>query len=128
MTAKQSVWRDLIVAILSTYNISLEKVDNMDFDSQGLTDPSKLVKLDHEALYLALVASGYDRGKLNGIFIPRLQALGAYIQSEGQIKLEKVLAGKDKRAIEQVLLPIKGVGPKVIETYLLLRGLDTDVA
>jgi 3-methyladenine DNA glycosylase/8-oxoguanine DNA glycosylase len=123
---KTSVWSDLIVALLSVYNISLEKVDAMapQFKQNGLTDPQKLAAMSHEEINQALCQSGYDRGNLNGIFIPRLIALAAYIVQKDPAKCEKILSSGQKTEIETLLLPIKGVGPKVLELFFLLRGIE----
>lgn len=122
-----SVWKDLVIALLSIYGYSLEKVDSFapGLEQQGLFDPVQLVKMSHEDIFKALEKGGYKRGELNGIFTDRLLALGAFIQTQGQASAEKILKGKDAKKIEAVLMPIKGVGPKVIDNYLLLRGLKS---
>jgi len=119
------VFTDVLLAMLAIYGPDLEKVDRLApaFQQAGLTMPAKVVNMSHEELHTALVQSGYDRGKLLGIFIPRIQAMALAFNQAGLSQVEHVLKGKDIQAIEKRLLPIKGIGPKVVHNYLLLRGL-----
>lgn len=125
MSNKDSVWRDLVTAMLAVYNCSLEKVDLFAkaFDEAGLFRPEDLAKYSHEDVFLKLEKAGYKRGELNAIFTDRLLALGEYVKNAGKQHCEGILASKDKQAIEKLLKPIKGVGPKVIENFFTLRGL-----
>lgn len=122
----KTVWHDLVVSILAVYNYTLEKVDaySDDLEKQGLFEPDKLKKMSHEEIFEALEKSGYQRGDLNAIFTERVQNLGEYVDKKGKNHCESILQNKDKEAIASLLRPIKGVGPKVIENYLELRGLN----
>lgn len=126
MTTSKTVWADLLVALLAVYSIKLEKVDALTpaFDKQGLTDPHKLSKMNYEAIHEALCKSGYDRGNLMGIFVPRVQALAEYLTAKGIAESKKILESKDKIKIKEFLTPIKGIGPKAMEYFFLLRGLE----
>jgi len=126
MKAIQSdVWTDVLISLLAIYGPSLEKVDSLvpAFRSAGLNSPSKVVQMSHEEIFSALTKSGYDRGNLLGIFIPRIQAVAQAFEYMGWPQAEKILQSKDIQAIEKLLLPIKGVGPKVVNNFLLLRDL-----
>lgn len=124
-TIQTDVWTDALISLLAIYGPSLEKVDSLvpAFKQAGLTSPSKVVKMSHEEIYSALAQSGYDRGNLLGIFIPRIQAVAQTFEQMGLSQVETVLQGKNIQAIEKLLLPIKGIGPKVVNNFLLLRGL-----
>lgn len=125
-TIQADVWTDVLISLLAIYGPSLEKVDSLvsAFKQVGLTSSSKVVKMSHEEVYSALAQSGYDRGNLLGIFIPRIQATAQAFDQMGLPQAEKILQGKDIQAIEKLLLPIKGIGPKVVNNFLLLRGLS----
>lgn len=123
--SQTDVFTDVLISMLAIYGPDLEKVDCLTpaLKNSGLTKPEKVAKMSHEDIYSALVQSGYDRGNLLGIFIPRLQAMAQAFLQIGLSKAEEILKSKDIQAIEKILLPIKGIGPKVVKNYLLLRGL-----
>ena len=120
-----NIWHDLVVSMLAVYNYTVEKVDaySAGFEKQGLFDPNKIKQMNHEEIFTALEKAGYTRGNLNAIFTERLQALGEYIEKKGKAHCEAILKSKNKDSITELLNPIKGVGPKVIENYLELRDL-----
>lgn len=64
----------------------------------------------HETLFEVLIQSGSNRGNLLGLFTPRIQALTEDFQVLKPAQAEKVLL-------------IHGIGPKVVQNCLLLRGL-----
>ena len=116
-------WTDLVIAPLATAGYSLEKtyqhIDGL--KDNGLTDLAHIALLDHESIAKKLVASGYKRGPaLTAIYTERLFSLKALIG-----KLEdntKTLSVGSIDDINKLLSGIKGVGPYVIESFLLLRG------
>lgn len=125
MSTKHSVWQDLVTAMLAVYQYSLEKVDGYasSLEAEGLFNPDKLSQYNHEEVFSRLEKAGYKRGELNAIFTDRLRAMGEHVKKTDKKGYEKILASKDKQAIERLLKPIKGVGPKVIENFFTLRGL-----
>ena len=126
MKKEPSIWKDVIIAVLAVYHYSLEKVDAMaaEFDKQGLFDPKKLSEFNHEEIFSKLEFAGYKRGNINAIFTLRLLDLGAFYAKQDLKHVEKILSGKDKVEISKLLSPIKGVGPKVLDNYFELRGLN----
>lgn len=125
MNPKHSVWQDLVTAMLAVYQYSLEKVDSFapGLREAGLFEPENLAQYEHEEIFTRLEQAGYKRGELNAIFTDRLRSMGAYVMITGKTHCETVLSGEDKQALEKLLKPIKGVGPKVIENFFTLRGL-----
>jgi endonuclease III-like uncharacterized protein len=115
-------WTDLIIAILSTAGYSLEKtyqhVEGL--KKCGLTNPKNIASLSKESIAKKLVASGYNRGAaLTAMYTDRLFALTAL--SEKIEDITKTLATGSTDDIKELLIGIKGVGPFVIESFLLLR-------
>jgi hypothetical protein len=53
------------------------------------------------------------------LFALRLANLGALIQSKGIDSCTKTISGRDTRVIEELLLPVNGIGPKVITNFYL---------
>jgi|GEM_PF-5015264 len=116
-------WADLVIAMLSTGGYRLEKsfkhIDGL--RDCGLMSPLQLSLLNHKSIAQKLVASGYNRGPvLTEIFSDRLFSLRSL--AENFEKNTKILSDGSREEIEILLKNIKGVGPFVIDSFLLLRG------
>ena len=119
-------WEDLVVSLLSVNQYSLERTYESikGLREQGLFNPTKLMQLDHDEFVARLKAAGCDRGTfMTSLFGLRLANLGALIQSKGLDTCAKTISGRDTRAIEELLLPVNGIGPKVIANFYLLRDI-----
>lgn len=117
-------WEDLVVSVLSVNQYSLERTYESikGLREQGLFNPTKLKQSDHGEFVARLKAAGCDRGPfMTSLFALRLANLGALIQSKGIDDCAKTISGRDTRAIEELLLPVNGIGPKVIANFYLLR-------
>ena len=60
---------------------------------------------------------------MTNLFAHRLANLGALIQSKGLDSCTKTISGRDARKIEDLLLAVSGIGPKVIANFYLLREI-----
>jgi hypothetical protein len=119
-------WEDLVVSLLSVNNCSLERTYQSieGLRKERLSDPTNLEKWGHGDLVARLKAAGCDRGPfLTNLFAFRLANLGALIHSKGVDACTKVISGRDTGAIDELLLPVNGIGPKVIENFYLLRDI-----
>jgi hypothetical protein len=119
-------WQDLVVAILSVNQYSLEKTYQSlnSLEAEGLFNPENLAKWNLEEIVQRLNRSGYSRGTfMTKLFALRLSALGQCCLDKGTEAFSKVISDGNKKAIEQLLLPINGIGPKVLENLFLLRGI-----
>jgi len=119
-------WEDLVVSILSVNQYSLERTFTSiaGLREHGLFDPTKLRQWEHGELVARLKAAGCDRGSfMTSLFALRLANLGALIQNKGIDSCTKAISGRDTRAIEELLLPVNGIGPKVITNFYLLRDI-----
>jgi hypothetical protein len=119
-------WTDLIVSILSVNNFSVERayalVDGL--RNNGLIDPSMLVGLDSEEVLRRLKLAGFDRGEyMNNLFAFRLAGLGAFIGKNGVEAATEMISNKDRQTIEKTLGGLYGVGPTVIRSFFVLRGI-----
>lgn len=119
-------WEDLVVSLLSVNQYSLEwtyrSIEGL--RSQGLVNPINLQMWGHGDIVTGLKAAGCDRGPfMTNLFALRLGNLGALIQGKGLDACSRVISGRDRRAIELLLLPVNGIGPKVIEQFYLLRNI-----
>jgi hypothetical protein len=118
-------WEDLVVSILSVNQFSLERtyrcLDGL--RDQGLLDPSELMRWGQVDIVNRLKSAGYDRGVfMTNLFGLRLCNLGTLIQRIGVDDCTKIISSRDAKSIEELLLPVNGVGPKVIANFFLLRN------
>lgn len=118
-------WPDLVMAILSVNNYPLTKVFTL-FDAlkaNGLFDPHNFTCWNREEITRRLGAAGYDRGTvMTAIFTDRLSSLGRL--AEDLAANERTLTKGTKTEIAELLRRVKGVGPKVLKNFFLLRGDD----
>jgi hypothetical protein len=120
-------WEDLVISILSVNQYSLEKTyENAPLlRESGLFSPENLSKWDVEEIVVRLKNSGCDRGSfMTNLFAIRLAYLGAAVDSKGTQESRRILLSKEPEAIRSFLLPIKGIGPKVLRNFFLLRGIN----
>jgi hypothetical protein len=120
------VWEDLVLSILSVNQYSLERtchsVDGL--RQQGLFDPETLMRRKPDEIVRRLKSGGYDRGQfMTNLFALRLAALGMFIAAKGVEACTKIVSGHDARAIEKLLLPVNGIGPRVLANFYLMRGI-----
>jgi len=123
--AVDDVWEDLVVSILSVNQYSLERtyscIDGL--RQQGITNPENLIRWDQSEIARRLVAAGCDRGAfMTNLFAVRLCNLGMAVEAARIETFAKTLSGENRDAMQTLLLPIKGVGPKVISNFFLLRS------
>lgn len=111
------------MAMLSVNNYPLTKVIAL-FDAlqaNGLFDPRNLACWNHEKIARSLAETGYDRGAvMTSIFTDRLSSLGKLAQDLAAN--ERILTKGTKLEVCELLRRVKGIGPKVLETFFLLRG------
>jgi hypothetical protein len=122
-------WDDLVVSILSVNQYSLERtyVLLQGLREQKVTDPRSLASWGSEEFEMRLRAAGCDRGSLmTNLFAHRLAALGALVRRMGIDECEKVIGSQDSTAIENLLLPVKGIGPVVLRNCYSLRQIRFD--
>lgn len=119
-------WEDLVLSILSVNQYSLERTyESIEgLREQGLFDPQRLMEWDQTHIAERLKAAGCYRGPfMTNLFALRLANLGALIQRLGIEECTKLISSRDTRAIEELLLPVNGIGPKVIANFYFLREI-----
>ncbi len=118
-------WADLVMAILSVNNHPLDRTFALceALRDQGLFEPAVLAEATPESIARKLVAGGYDRGHaMTEIFTDRLLSLGAFLRSGSSDEHRVVLEHGSRDEVRQILEPIKGIGPRVLENFFVLRG------
>jgi len=120
------VWDDLVVSILSVNQYSVERTYPLlhSLREQKVTDPAILARENAYAIEERLSAAGCYRGRfMTRLFAERLAALGTLIRARGITECEQIIASHDAKAIEALLLPVKGIGPVVLRNFFMLRGI-----
>jgi len=123
---QESPWEDLIVSILSVNQYPLEKTYAVLplLRPSGLLSPENLSRWEMEEIVLRLKAAGCDRGPfMTKLFSVRLASLGVAVEARGVELCEEILVSNDSAAIRDLLLPINGIGPKVLCNFFMLRGI-----
>jgi hypothetical protein len=116
----------LVVSLLSVNQYPLEKTYAVLslLRQGGLLSPENLSRWELEEIVARLKAAGCDRGPfMTKLFAVRLASLGMSVQSRGIAVCRGILLSNDPAAISDLLLPIKGIGPKVLRNFFMLRGI-----
>ena len=119
-------WEDLVISMLSVNQYSLERTyESIDgLRAEGLVDPRKFTRWEQEEIVERLKSAGCDRGPfMTNLFALRLANLGALIERQGIDNCRKIISGRDANAVQELLLPVNGIGPKVIANFCLLRDI-----
>ncbi len=126
---RNNPWEDLIVSILSVNQYSIVKAYSHieGLRREGIVDPEKLKSWTSEEIATRLIRAGFDRGFfMTELFGHRLASLGLLVTSEGVECCERILSGTDFRPIRALLMPVNGVGPKVLKNFYLMRGIQEE--
>jgi hypothetical protein len=119
------LWEDLVLAILSVNQYSLEKtylaVETL--RREGLFDPQNLARWTSKEIGTRLRNGGYDRGGfMTWLFADRLESLGKFVESMGVEECEKVLLRGETNEVKRFLQPVNGIGPKVLANFFVLQN------
>lgn len=121
------VFSDLLLAMLAVNSWELDKVGALlpRLKETRLTEPASVARMSFEKVFTSLVEAGYGRGDyIVSLLAERVISAGnAFTEDKLEEKVLEAERSKDIESIKRFLQPIKGVGPKVLETFILLRGL-----
>ena len=117
----QNIWANLVIAMLSLNNFPLDKTWKIfdQLNANGLFDPHNFAKWSYEELSQKLIASNYNRGAMTGIFVERLLTISNLL--DDMKSNEQILANGPRQEIENILKRVKGIGPVVIDNFLIIR-------
>jgi len=119
-------WEDLVISMLSVNQYSLERTyrSREGLREQGLFDPENLMRWDQDQVVDRLKSAGCYRGEfMTNLFALRLCNLGALLEIKSIDASTRIIASRNRKAIEDFLLPVNGIGPKVIANFCLLREI-----
>jgi hypothetical protein len=124
-TKTEDIASDLLMALLAVNSWTLEKVGSLypTMHANGLFDVSLLAKLEIEQIQERLAAAGFNRGPVLGAMMAlRMHHVGLALAEGGAQLLARLEATGDSTGARGYLLSLKGVGPAVVDNYLLLRS------
>lgn len=124
-----SPWEDLVVSILSVNQYSVEKTYAVLplLRQAGLLCPHNLGSLQLEEIISRLEGAGCNRGPfMTKLFAIRLASLGLALELQGVEKCQNILLSAEPSLIRALLLPINGIGPKVVNNFFMLRDINDD--
>lgn len=126
MKIDQSILFDLLTSIFavagwdiprsSTFVAEINRLENSQLQN--------LFNKSDDAIAKLLITAGFNRGqKVLGIMTERLHALLRGLNEDVQIKLSLAIQRGDSKEISEILLPINGIGPKVIDNFSSLQKI-----
>ena|SRR5215469_7099626 len=117
-------WEDLVLAILSVNSYPLEKTSFAveTLRREGLFSPQNLARWTPQEIGTRLRHGGYDRGGMTWLFADRLESLGKFAVSTGVEECLRILRSNPTNDVKKFLRPVKGIGPKVLANFSLLRN------
>ncbi len=121
---RRRIFEYLVIGLLSVNSYPLERTWGLreDLGRAGLCDPTHVASLDEEELVSRLKRAGYDRGDfLSGLVASRLSAVANYLIDIGWHRAATRLREGSHAEVTDLLIQAKGVGPVVIQNFLLLR-------
>jgi hypothetical protein len=121
------LWSDLVVAMLAVNNHSLEKTyaHLEGLKASGLCSPENLSAWEVAEIVQRLQQAGCNRGSfMTRLYARRLSSLGASVSATGTEEFTSILRCASRSEIANLLLPINGIGPRVLENFFLLRQLE----
>lgn len=124
---ESNIWEDLVVAILAVNQYKLQKTYSQipSLREVGIFNPNNLKKWNIEEIAERLRLGNCNRGEfMTNLFAKRLSALGELLKHREIHECEQILLSGDKESITELLMPVKGVGKKVLQNFFLLRQLN----
>jgi len=120
------LWGDLVVSVLGVnqYKLELTYASLPSLRAAGICSPDNLARWVPEEIIERLKVAGLDRGPfMTTLFAKRLRALGVAAEKIGFSAFGAKLANKNRAEISELLLPINGIGPRVLNNFFLLRQI-----
>ena len=120
---KSDPWPDLVMAMLSVNNYALAKTFECfeGLSANAVFEPSNYTKWDGPEIARRLVKSGYDRGPvLTEMLGERLSSLKVLCDDVPSSEIR--LSTGNRRELIALFAKVQGVGPRVLDNFLLLRG------
>ena len=122
---RDDIASDLFMALLAVNSWTLEQVGRLyqPLKDNELFNVSKLSGLEIEQIQARLEAAGYKRGPvLEAMMALRMHHVACALADGGTQLLADLEVAGNTAAARDYLLTLKGVGPTVVQSYMLLRS------
>ena len=117
---KADVVDDLVCSMLAVNVWTLEKsfAIREELEREVLFDVERMNSMTLSDFFDALKRAGYSKADfVVGLFVNRLSDMARVLSARGIERLCELIHEKETRAIDECLLPINGVGPKVCQNF-----------
>lgn len=122
---REDIASDLLMALLAVNSWTLEQVGRLYplLKQHQVFDVTAVSHLDVDQIQERLTSAGYKRGPVLGTMMAlRVQHVAIALAEGGAELLSNLETAGDTSGAREFLLTLKGVGPTVVENYLLLRS------
>ena len=123
---QDEIMENLVCSLLAVNNYSLEKAWGLrqGLREELLLDVGFLKKASHDTLFERLKKAGYDKSDyVVGLVADRLHNLGKALDEKTLRALVDTVEKRDEGKMEEILLPVKGIGPVVLRNFAGLCGV-----
>lgn len=124
--SEKEIFADLLISMLTVNLWSLEKAFPLHDGllREGLLDIESVSEMSPEEVFPRLERAGYRRGEfMIGLLSERILNTARTLAGNGIQELSMLIENKEIKKLDELLLGIKGIGPSVLNSFKLLRGL-----
>ena len=123
---RETLLVDLFTAIMAVNQWTVERAYKVSakFKEMGLLDPLTLSRMSVKDVCERLERAGYNRGEFMVLqMAERMLHMARALENEGVEKIEALETSRRLSELREFLLTIKGVGPTVVNSFLVMREL-----
>lgn len=120
------VVRDLVCALLAVNSWTIEESFSVyeGLKAEGLTDFQAVSQLPHSEIFDRLMRAGYQRADfMVGMVADRLRSLADTMGADGPVRLRQLISENRVKEMDEWLLSVKGIGPRVLSNFKALRQI-----
>jgi endonuclease III-like uncharacterized protein len=125
MTEQKQLFLDLVVAMLAVNRWTLDRAVSLTkaLREAGLSDPAAVRSMSVDEVAARLAKAGYKRGQyMQQLLATRIGSAAKVLDEHGIRRVTELERRGDKSAIRDFLLTVKGIGPEVANSFLILRS------
>ena len=125
MSEQRHLFLDLVVAMLAVNRWTLDRAVSLTngLREAGLSDPAAVRSMSVDEVAARLAKAGYKRGQyMEQLLATRIGSAAEMLDEHGIRRVTELERRGDKNAIRDFLITVKGVGPEVANSFLILRS------
>ena len=125
MSEQRHLFLDLVVAMLAVNRWTLDRAVSLTngLREAGLSDPAAVRSMSVDEVAARLAKAGYKRGQyMEQLLATRIGSAAEVLDEHGIRRVTELERRGDQNAVRAFLLTVKGVGPEVANSFLILRS------